>query len=65
MVAWGHQIADRVHGEVLQTLPAEQRDILTSALTTLATGVLAEPATSERPVRRPRSGTGRGHLESC
>ena len=57
LVAQGHQIADRVHGEVLQALPAEQRDVLTSALTTLATGVLAEPAPSERPVRRPRAGT--------
>jgi DNA-binding MarR family transcriptional regulator len=55
LVAQGHQIADRVHGEVLRALPADQRDVLTSALTTLATGLLAVPATSERPVRRPRA----------
>src|ERR1700678_330329 len=57
IVAQAHQIADRVHGEVLDALPADQRDVLTSALGTLVTGVLAEPVTSERPVRRPRAGT--------
>ena len=57
LVAEGNQIADRVHGEVLDALPTDQRDVLTSALGTLVTGVLAEPATSERPVRRPRAGT--------
>jgi MarR family transcriptional regulator, transcriptional regulator for hemolysin len=57
LVALGDQIADRVHGEVLDALPADQRDVLTGALTTLVTGVLAEPATSERPVRRPRANT--------
>jgi MarR family transcriptional regulator, transcriptional regulator for hemolysin len=57
LVAQGDQIADRVHGEVLDALPADQRDVLTSALTTLVTGVLAEPVTSERPVRRPRANT--------
>ena len=56
LVAQGHQIADRVHGEVLDALPADQRDVLTSALGTLVTGVLAEPVTSQRPVRRPRAG---------
>ena len=56
LVARGHEIADRVHGEVLDALPADQRDVLTSALGTLVTGVLAEPVTSERPVRRPRAG---------
>lgn len=55
LVAQGHQIADRVHGEVLQALPADQRELFTSALTTLASGVLAEPVTSARPVRRPRA----------
>jgi MarR family transcriptional regulator, transcriptional regulator for hemolysin len=57
LVAAGHQIADRVHGEVLDALPADQRDVLTSALSALVTGVLAEPVTSERPVRRPRAST--------
>jgi MarR family transcriptional regulator for hemolysin len=58
LVAQGHQIADRVHGEVLDALPADQRDVLAGALTTLVTGLLAEAATTaERPVRRPRSGS--------
>jgi MarR family transcriptional regulator, transcriptional regulator for hemolysin len=57
VVAQGHQVADRVHGEVLAALPAGQRDVLTSALAALATGVLATPVTSERPVRRPRGRT--------
>jgi len=59
LVAQGNQIADRVHGEVLDALPADQRAVLTSALSTLATGLLAEAAPSERPVRRPRAGTAR------
>lgn len=54
LVAAGHEIADRVHREVLDCLPADQRDAFTSALTSLATGLLAEPAPSGRPVRRPR-----------
>jgi MarR family transcriptional regulator, transcriptional regulator for hemolysin len=57
LVARGHQIADRVHGEVLDALPTDQRDVLTSALATLASGVLAAPVAAERPVRRPRAGT--------
>jgi len=57
LVALGHQIADRVHGEVLDVLPAGQRDALTGALTTLVTGVLAEPVATGRQVRRPRVDT--------
>ena len=57
LVAQGHQIADRVHGEVLDALPTDQRNVLTSALSALVTGVLAEPVTSERPVRRARTNT--------
>ncbi len=54
LVATGHQIADRVHGEVLGALPPEQRQAFTAALTGLVTGLLAEPVESERPVRRAR-----------
>jgi DNA-binding MarR family transcriptional regulator len=57
LVAQGHQIADRVHAEVLDALPEGQREALTGALTALVTGLLAEPATSGRPVRRPRVST--------
>jgi MarR family transcriptional regulator, transcriptional regulator for hemolysin len=54
LVAAGHDIADRVHQEVLDALPAAHRDAFTSALTSLAGGLLAEPAVSDRPVRRAR-----------
>jgi MarR family transcriptional regulator for hemolysin len=54
LVAAGNEIADRVHREVLDALPAQQRDLFTGALTSLVTGLLAEPVTSDRPVRRPR-----------
>ena len=55
MVAAGHQIADRVHAEVLNALPDRQREAFTGALGTLVTGLLAEPARSDRPVRRTRA----------
>jgi MarR family transcriptional regulator, transcriptional regulator for hemolysin len=54
LVAAGHQIADRVHREVLEALPQDQREAFTGALATLAEGLLAEPASSGRPVRRAR-----------
>jgi DNA-binding MarR family transcriptional regulator len=53
-VAAGHRIADRVHGEVLDALPEEHRQVFAGALTSLVGGLLAEPAESERPVRRAR-----------
>src|SRR5215472_13950068 len=55
LVAQGHQIADRVHAEVLEALPEGQREAFTEALATLVTGLLAEPAKSDRAVRRPRA----------
>ena len=54
LVADGHRIADRVHGEVLAALPPEQRRAFAGALTTLVGGLLAEPVECERPVRRVR-----------
>jgi MarR family transcriptional regulator for hemolysin len=54
LVAAGHEIADRVHREVLDALPEDQRLVFTGALTSLVGGLLAEPAPSERPVRRTR-----------
>ena len=54
MVAAGHQIADRVHSEVLDALPADQRQAFADALAGLVGGLLAEPASCERPVRRTR-----------
>jgi MarR family transcriptional regulator, transcriptional regulator for hemolysin len=54
LVATGHQIADRVHGEVLDALSPEQRQAFTDSLTGLVAGLLSEPAEWERPVRRAR-----------
>jgi MarR family transcriptional regulator, transcriptional regulator for hemolysin len=54
MVAAGHQVADRVHGEVLAELPAASREIFVESLGKLVTGLLAEPVECERPVRRAR-----------
>ena len=54
LVATGHQIADRVHGEVLDALAPEERQAFTGALTGLVAGLLAEPVECDRPVRRAR-----------
>jgi MarR family transcriptional regulator, transcriptional regulator for hemolysin len=53
-VAAGHRVADQVHGEVIGALPEEQRRAFVDALAILVGGLLAEPAESERPVRRAR-----------
>lgn len=55
LVAAGNDIADRVHREVLNALPADRRQLFTDALTSLVTdGPLAGAASAERPVRRSR-----------
>jgi len=54
LVTAGHQIADRVHREVLTELPPPSRRVFMDSLTQLVGGLLAEPAEGERPVRRPR-----------
>jgi MarR family transcriptional regulator, transcriptional regulator for hemolysin len=54
-VAAGSAIADRVHGEVLDFLPAAQRQAFLAALNGLVGGLLAEPVDCDRPVRRPRA----------
>jgi MarR family transcriptional regulator, transcriptional regulator for hemolysin len=53
-VAVGHEVADRVHQDVLEALPEDQRRAFTDALSSLVNGLLAEPAKSGRPVRRAR-----------
>jgi MarR family transcriptional regulator for hemolysin len=53
-VAAGHEVADRVHQEVLDALPEGQRRAFTDALSSLVNGLLAERAKSDRPVRRAR-----------
>lgn len=54
MVAAGHRVADAVHREVLDALPAGSRKAFVDALSSLNGGVLAEPVECERQVRRPR-----------
>ncbi|MFF2045996.1 MarR family winged helix-turn-helix transcriptional regulator [Kitasatospora sp. NPDC058170] len=57
-VEQGTAIADRVHREVLESLPEPDRGIFVSALSRLVDGHLAEPVESERPVRRARRARG-------
>src|SRR5262249_60105673 len=59
LVAAGHEIADRVHQEVLAELPPASRGVFVGSLTQLVGGLLAEPVASERPVRRARPGLSR------
>ena len=58
LVAAGHEIADRVHQEVVAELPPANRQVFMDSLTQLVSGLLAEPVESERPVRRTRQATG-------
>jgi DNA-binding MarR family transcriptional regulator len=50
----GTKIADRVHRDVLDALPARQREVLTDALSRLVEGHLATPVEGDRPIRRVR-----------
>ncbi|MFW6694212.1 MarR family winged helix-turn-helix transcriptional regulator [Streptomyces sp. MAR4 CNX-425] len=54
IAARGQEVVDRVHREVLGSLPAAQRDALVGALESLAAGPLAQPVPSDQPVRRAR-----------
>ncbi|MFJ8432883.1 MarR family winged helix-turn-helix transcriptional regulator [Kitasatospora sp. NPDC094019] len=54
----GTAIADRVHQDVLEALPGDERTAFVSALTRLVGGPLAEPVESERTVRRARRSRG-------
>jgi MarR family transcriptional regulator, transcriptional regulator for hemolysin len=58
LVEAGHQIADRVHRQVLDELPPASRQVFMDSLTHLVSGLLAEPVESERPVRRARQAAG-------
>jgi len=58
LVAAGREIVDRVHGEVLAELAPASREAFMAALGQLVGGLLAEPVTCERPVRRARSLSG-------
>ncbi|WP_377268047.1 MarR family winged helix-turn-helix transcriptional regulator [Peterkaempfera sp. SMS 1(5)a] len=48
------QIADRVHKEVLEALPEDEREVFVRAMQRLAGGHLATPAECPQPVRRRR-----------
>ncbi|MFJ4837984.1 MarR family winged helix-turn-helix transcriptional regulator [Streptomyces sp. NPDC088746] len=58
VAAQSQEIVDRVHREALGTLPDGDREALLRALNQLATGHLATPSESPRPVRRARQGQG-------
>ena len=58
LVAAGHEIADRVHAEVLAELPPASRGVFVDSLTQLVSGLLAEPVVGDRPVRRARQTVG-------
>jgi len=58
LVAAGHEIADRVHAEILAELPPASSTRFVDSLTRLVTGPLAEPVACERPVRRARQTSG-------
>ena len=58
LVAAGHEIADRVHREVVEDLPPGSREIFVNSLRQLVSGLLAEPVDCERPVRRARQAAG-------
>ena len=58
LVAAGHEIADRVHAEVLAELSPAGRGVFLDSLTELVGGLLAEPVACERPVRRARQTSG-------
>lgn len=48
----GIEVIDRIHGEVLGSLPAERREAFVAALADLTAGRLSTPAMCDRPVRR-------------
>jgi MarR family transcriptional regulator, transcriptional regulator for hemolysin len=58
LVTAGHEIADRVHAEVLAELSPAARQVFMDSLTQLVGGLLAEPVECERPVRRARQAAG-------
>jgi DNA-binding MarR family transcriptional regulator len=48
------EVVDRVHGEVLGTLPADERDVFLRAMNRLVAGHLAKPLDNPQQVRRAR-----------
>jgi DNA-binding MarR family transcriptional regulator len=54
LVAEAQEILDRIHADVLASLPNGEREAFVAGLARLVGGRLATPVESERPVRRPR-----------
>jgi DNA-binding MarR family transcriptional regulator len=52
VLARGVEVIDRIHGDVLGSLPVEQGEAFVAALTSLTGGRLSTPAMCARPVRR-------------
>jgi MarR family transcriptional regulator, transcriptional regulator for hemolysin len=52
LVRRGQEIANRIHAQVLATLPEDQRQVLIDSLVHLVTHPLAEPAECAHTVRR-------------
>lgn len=48
------KIVDRVHGEVLGTLPTDEREVFLRAMNRLVAGRLAKPVENPQQVRRAR-----------
>jgi MarR family transcriptional regulator for hemolysin len=55
MVARGREIVAGIYDDVLGALPESEQAAFLDALARIVDGRLAEPATCERPVRRPRT----------
>jgi MarR family transcriptional regulator, transcriptional regulator for hemolysin len=51
-VARGQKIIDRIQSDVLESLPAKERQVFLEALGSLVKGRLAEPAECSPPMRR-------------
>jgi DNA-binding MarR family transcriptional regulator len=50
----GDALVRGVFADVLDSLPADERDVVAAALTRLVTQRLADPPTCVQPIRRPR-----------
>jgi DNA-binding MarR family transcriptional regulator len=53
-VAEARTIVSRIYADVLETLPARERQAFVDGLERLVGGRLATPVQCDRPVRRPR-----------
>ena len=54
-VEQGDAIVARLYGDVLESLPAQSREVFVDGLQSLVSGRLANPPACEKPVRRPRT----------